>query len=251
MLIAVNLASRPFIDQRPILGGMRLAMVWLAVGAIVLGFALHIVNRKTHEASAHLRSVEGDIANVARVEQGYVMMMNRPENTRIQQDTRNLNDLFNQKAFSWTLVMEDLETALPAGVKVTEIEPILTKDGHITLHLRVLGPRDRGIEVIQNMEHSRCFLSPRIVSESSDATSGPNQKLGPVTSSTATNFDLLAEFNVDSADEFIQAGHTTDSASYSASPQTPGASYFGQSHPPKDKIGGAIAHEQVITGVLQ
>ncbi|MDR3734989.1 MAG: hypothetical protein P4L10_05550 [Acidobacteriaceae bacterium] len=251
MLIAVNLASRPFIDQRPILKGMRLAMIWLAVGAIVLGLVLHTVYRKAHETSAHLRSVEVEIANVVREKQSYVVMMNRPENTRIRLDTKNLNDLFNQKAFSWTLVMEDLETALPAGVKVTEIEPILTKDGHITLHLRVLGPRDRGIEVIENMERSRCFLFPRIVSESADAPAGPNQKAEPVTSSMATNFDLLAEFNVDSANELTQPGHITDSASSSSNPQTPGASDFGQSHPPKDRIGGAIAHEQIITGVLQ
>ncbi len=250
MLIAVNLASRPYIDQRPILRAMRLAMVWLAACALVLGVALYFVSRKAHETSAHLRTVDGEIANVVREEQAYVLMMNRPENTRIQVDTKNLNDLFNQKVFSWTLVMEDLETALPAEVKVTEIEPILTKDGHITLHLRVLGPRDRGIEVIQNMEHSRYFLLPRIVSESSDATAGPSQKAA-VTSSTDTNFDLLAEFNVDAADEYTPVGHTTDSVSSSASLQAPGAPYLGQSPPQKDRLGGAIAPEHTITGVLQ
>ncbi len=251
MLIALNLASRPFIDQRPILKGMRSAMVVLTVVAIVLGLVLRVISRNAHETNAHLRSVDREIANVVSEQQGYVVMMSRPENMRIQLDTRNLNELFNQKAFSWTLVMEDLETALPAGVKVTEIEPILTKDGHITLHMRVLGPRDRGIELIQNMEHSRCFLLPRIVAESADTPAGPNQKVEPVTSSTATNFDLLAEYNVDSADEFTPVGPTTVSASPSASLQAPGESYFGQSHPPKNGIVSSIAHEQIVTGVLQ
>ena len=36
--------------------------------------------------------------------------------------------------------MEDLETVLPGGVQVTTLEPTRDKDGHITLHLRVLGP---------------------------------------------------------------------------------------------------------------
>ena len=53
---------------------------------------------------------------------------------------RILNELFDEKAFSWTLAMEAMETVLPAGVQVTSIEPIRAKDGHITVHLRVLGP---------------------------------------------------------------------------------------------------------------
>ena len=251
MLIAVNLASRPFTDQRPILKGMRIAMVVLTVAAIALGLVLRVVNRKAHETIAHLQSVDGGIANVAREQQGYVVMMSRPENARIQLETRNLNELFNQKAFSWTLVMEDLETVLPASVKVTEIEPILTKDGHITLHMRVLGPRDRGIEVVQNMEHSRCFRLPRIVAESTDAPAGPTQKVEPATTSTSTNFDLLAEYNVDSADEFTPIGRTTISAESSASPQAPSKSYFGQSHPPNVGTAGTVAREQIVTGVLQ
>ena len=72
----------------------------------------------------------------------------------------NLNQLFDEKAFSWTLAMEDLETVLPGGVQVTTLEPVRDKDGHITLHLRVLGPRDRAIELVQNLEHSKRFLQP-------------------------------------------------------------------------------------------
>ena len=251
MMIALNLASRPFTDLRPILRSMRIAMGVLAVAAIVLGLVLRVVNRKAHEAQAHLRSVDGEIASIMREQQSYVVMMSRPENARIQFETKNLNGLFNQKAFSWTLVMEDLETALPAGVKVTEIEPILTKDGHITLHMRVLGPRDREIELIQNMEHSKCFLSPRIVAESADAPAGPNQKFEPVTSSTAMNFDLLAEYNADSADEFNVFRQAPISAEPSASLQAPGGPFSGQSHPTETQNANLIDHQHSFTGVLQ
>jgi len=55
--------------------------------------------------------------------------------------------------------MEDLETVLPGGVQVTTLEPTRDKDGHITLHLRVVGPRDLSIRLVENLEHSRRFLS--------------------------------------------------------------------------------------------
>jgi type IV pilus assembly protein PilN len=106
-----------------------------------------------------------------------------------------LNQLFDEKAFSWTLAMEDLETVLPGGVQVSTIEPVRAKDGHITLHLRVAGPRDRAVELVSNLEHSKRFLLPRIVGENSESSGGPNQRMEPVSASNRFNFDLLAEYN--------------------------------------------------------
>jgi type IV pilus assembly protein PilN len=251
MKIDLNLASRPFTDLRPILRMMRIAMGVVAVGVVVLGFVLRVVNNKAREASAHLQLVDTEIANMAREQQGYLSMMSRPENTQIQVETKNLNELFNQKAFSWTLVMEDLETALPAGVKVTEIEPILAKDGRITLHMRVLGPRDKGIELIQNMEHSRCFLLPRIVAESVDSQGGPNQIAEKAAYATASNFDLLADYNADSADQFPALGHAPAAAEPLADLQAPGEPTFKQRHSLDARISSSNGNQQPITGVIQ
>ena len=85
--------------------------------------------------------------------------MRQPENAQVLAQAEALNQLFDEKAFSWTLAMEDLETVLPGGVQVTSIEPTRDKDGHITLHLRVLGPRDRAIELVANLEHSQALSS--------------------------------------------------------------------------------------------
>jgi type IV pilus assembly protein PilN len=91
----------------------------------------------------------------------------------------SLNQLFDEKAFSWTLAMEAMETVLPGGVQVTSIEPMRDKDGHITVHVRVVGPRDRSDDLVRNLEHSRRFLEPRIVGETAESTNGPLQRQGP------------------------------------------------------------------------
>ncbi len=251
MLIALNLATRPFTDLRSAFRFMRIAMGVLAVVAVALGFVLYSIHRKAHEAHARIQKLDGEIANILREQQSYQAMMNRPENAWIQVKTEDLNQLFNQKAFSWTLVMEDLETVLPPGVKVTVIEPILAKDGHITLHVRVLGPRDKGIGLVQNLEHSRCFLQPRIVAESTDTGNDPNQKLGPVTASTPTDFDLLSEYNPDSAEEFTPVNHAPILAEPSAGLQVPGEASFGQSRPPNKSAASSIAHLQYSAGGMQ
>jgi len=251
MFISLNLASRPFSDQRPTLVRMRIAMSALVLAAVVLGLVLRVVHRKAVEAHTHLHSLDGEIANILREQQGYQFMMSETENARTQVETRNLNQLFNQKAFSWTLVMVNLETVLPSGVRVTAIEPLVSKTGHILLHLRVFGPRDRSIDLVQNLEHSKCFLQPRIVTESTDTSMGNNDKLGPVSMSTPTNFDLLADYNSDSADQFTPVESTPDPPAASPNPPSPTAASLGKRRPALSAIASPIARQQARAGGLQ
>ena len=194
MRISLNLATKPFADLAPLLKRLRIAIAALAVAAIALGFGVYSLDQKAQRARDHEHAVEAQIARVNRERQGYQAMMRRPENAAVLAQAENLNQLFDEKAFSWTLAMEDLETVLPGGVQVTTLEPVRDKDGNITLHLRVLGPRDRAIQMVENLEHSRRFLSPRIAGESSESTVGPNQRVEPVSASNRVNFDVLADY---------------------------------------------------------
>ena len=195
MRIALNLASRPFADLGPAIKRLRIAMGALALVSIGLGLGLHTFDRKAEEARARDHSLDGQIAGITQERQGYRNLMAQPANAQLLDHVGTLNRLFDEKAFSWTLAMEDLETVLPGGVQVSTIEPARAKDGHIFLHLRVNGPRDRAVELVRNLEHSRRFLLPRIVGENAESTGGPGQRLEPVSASNRVDFDLLAEYN--------------------------------------------------------
>ncbi len=201
MRVQINLATRPFADLGPALKRLRIAMGVLALIAIALGLGLRAFHQKAEAARARDHSLDGQIARITQERQGYQAMMRKPENAEVLAQAEALNKLFDEKAFSWTLAMEDLETVLPGGVQVTSIEPNRDKDGHITLHLRVLGPRDRAIELVSNLEHSRHFIEPRIVGESSESSGAPGERLEPVSASNRVNFDLLAEYNPVSAND--------------------------------------------------
>ena len=93
-------------------------------------------------------------------------------------------------------------TVLPAGVQVTSIEPMRAKDGHITVHLRVVGPRDRAVDLVANLEHSRRFLEPRIVGENAESsTTARCSARSPISASNRFDFDLLAEYNPPTPEE--------------------------------------------------
>ncbi len=84
------------------------------------------------------------IANEAR--------MRQPQNKAVLDRAQFLNQLFAKKSFSWTAVMMDLENVLPAGVQVTSIEPLISKEGEVSIRLRVSGDRDRAVELVRNLE---------------------------------------------------------------------------------------------------
>ncbi|HEY1984344.1 MAG TPA: fimbrial assembly protein [Terracidiphilus sp.] len=195
MKISINLATRPFADIGPMVKRLRIAMASLAVVSIGLGLGLYFLHNKADAARARDHSLDGQISQIRHEREGYEALMKQPDNAQILTEAANLNRLFDEKAFSWTLGMEDLETVLPGGVQVTTLEPIRDKQGLITLRLRVIGPRDKAVSLVQNLEHSRHFLMPRIVTESSENSGMPGEKLEPISASNKVNFDVLADYN--------------------------------------------------------
>ncbi len=195
MQITLNLATRPYADLRPAIKRLRIAMAVLAVVAIGLTLGLRALHQKAEVARATEQSVQARIDAINRERQGYQELMQQPPNALLLSQVAALNQLFDEKTFSWTLAMEDLETVLPGGVQVTSLEPVRDKTGNITLHLRVVGPRDRAVDLVENLERSKYFLRPSIVGESTESTGGPVERLQPVSASTRVNFDLLADYN--------------------------------------------------------
>ncbi|HVN94554.1 MAG TPA: hypothetical protein VMT38_12705 [Terracidiphilus sp.] len=195
MRITLNLATRPYANLGPALKRLRIAMGALAVLCLLFLLGLHLFDRQARASLALEHSLDGRIAKVQNERTAAMVMMRRPENARVVTQAEALNQLFDAKAFSWTLAMEAMETVLPAGVQVTAIEPIRAPDGHITVHVRVVGPRDKADELVANLERSRRFLQPRIVGENAESSNNPQQHQEPISISNRFDFDLLADYN--------------------------------------------------------
>jgi type IV pilus assembly protein PilN len=194
MRITLNLASKPFIEFRPLYARLRWWMAILLLAWVPLWLLLKTEQRKAALANARLQGVEAKIRQLQNQQNSYQAMMRQPQNEAVLIQAAFLNQLFARKAFSWTAVMMDLETVLPAGVQVMNIDPVTDKAGNVTIRLRVNGQRDRAVELVRNLEHSHRFLEPRLASESAD-TSANQSNLQPASATTNVNFDILADYN--------------------------------------------------------
>jgi type IV pilus assembly protein PilN len=195
MLVSVNLANRPFVELRPLFARLRLAMGVLAVLAIGLGFALHSLKAKASVARARMDRLKAETYKYQHERQVNEARMHQPQNTAVLERSQFLNAVFAWKSFSWTAVMMDLEKVLPTGVQVTSIEPNITKEGDVTIRLRVSGDRDRAVQLVRNLETSQRFLSPRLSSEQAQTQEANRSVNAAATVPGAVQFEILSGYN--------------------------------------------------------
>jgi type IV pilus assembly protein PilN len=168
MRVTLNLASHPYVELRPLYQRLR---------ANTIESAITQAHNERQQAEASMR---------------------QPKNAAVLAQSQFLNNLFLHKSFSWTAVMMDLEQVLPPNVQVLNIDPVVAKDGSVTIHMRVAGPRDKAVTLVRNLEHSHRFLTPRIVGEtaqSQNQNGRPSANFEPVSETSGVNFDVLAEYN--------------------------------------------------------
>jgi type IV pilus assembly protein PilN len=195
MRVTLNLASHPYVELRPLYQRLRVVALLLLVTAAVFWWVLRSEQQKAAAAQAHAGSIDSAITRTHNERQQAEASMRQPQNAAVLGQAQFLNNLFLHKSFSWTAVMMDLEQVLPAGVQVLNIDPVPAKDGSVTIHMRVAGPRDKAVALVRNLEHSRRFLTPRIVGETAQQNQNGRPNLEPVNDTNAVNFDVLAEYN--------------------------------------------------------
>lgn len=195
MRISVNLATRPFVELRPLFARLRLAMVVLAAVAVGLGFWLHALNGRGRVAQAQMDSLKAKTLQFQQDRQANEARMRQPQNMAVLERSQFLNTLFARKSFSWTAVMMDLEKVLPMGVQVTSIEPVITKEGDVNIRLRVSGERDRAVQLVRNLETSQRFVSPRLANEAAQKQGSQGGGAMQATMPGAVEFDILSGYN--------------------------------------------------------
>ena len=181
MRITLNLATRPFADLGPAIKRLRIAHGGAGRGRYRPGpgpARLPPEGRGSPRPRPFAGRPRSPRINQER--QGYQEMMRQPANAQLLTQAEALNQLFDEKAFSWTLAMEDLETVLPGGVQVYHHRTGARQGRpHQPAFARDWPPRPHRRSG-ENLEHSKRFLLPRIVGENSESSGGPNQRLEPV-----------------------------------------------------------------------
>jgi hypothetical protein len=144
-MLRTNLSTRPFYNARAVRAGL------LAVGVLAAGLTLFNGIQLVRLTSS--RSTLGASESSARREAARL----RGEATRIRSQinqeeleivaaaAREANTLIDKRAFSWTDLLAQLETTLPADVRVLAVQPKL-EDGAFLVTMTVEGRRAEDVD---------------------------------------------------------------------------------------------------------
>lgn len=166
MRININLASQKYEDAGEFY--IRWGTALVLVIAMTLGlafFAWHSYQRNA-DARKRIDQLHEKIATLDQERAHAEAVLNRPENQDVRDQSRFWNDIIDQKVFSWTRLLSDMEKIMPARAYLETIRPTITADKRLQLHLTVAGEKVEDVqELVKKMEHSDHFRSSEIVAE--------------------------------------------------------------------------------------
>lgn len=164
-MITPNLASRPFLNTRPV-WLIAIAAGILAVILVAANLRLYLVtNRSVDDELARYDELElqsGDLESAVRGDME--VLKGVPwRSLRARVDATNL--VLREHAFSWLRLLDDIERVMPYDVRLTKIVPSVTSSGVIISFDVVALNRDAMLDFLDNLVADPRFFDPTPASE--------------------------------------------------------------------------------------
>jgi hypothetical protein len=164
--IHLNLAARPYRDYRPV---YAVVVVVSLLTAFLMLNNIDTYYRYVHET----RNTRGKIADLERQtdhERQRADMVERRLRTLdlklLDDQTRFVNAKLRERSFSWSVLLDKLETILPRDVRILSIAPSVAPEGVVGLSISFESKASDGlIRILNNMHGDPQFANPFPTSE--------------------------------------------------------------------------------------
>ena len=166
MRLNINLATRPYEDAREFWTRWGAAVGVLALCTVaLLGWTLHSWIEAGRDRK-NIAQLEQMISGRDRERTQAQTFLEMASNRSTREQSQFLNGLIHRKAFSWTLVFEDLEQVMPPNLHVVSLKPEFNDQNEMLLDMKVVGDnRAAAVELVHRMEGSSRFQHAQLVAE--------------------------------------------------------------------------------------
>jgi Tfp pilus assembly protein PilN len=165
-VIRTNLSTRPFYNERAV-------HLWLLIGAVLVAAAtlLNVTTglRYRQGDSESARQADADEKRSVELRQQIVKLRGSIDPRQIDAASaaaRQANELIDRRTFSWTELLNRLETTLPDEAHIVAVRPKLDRASGIVLTLNVVARDvDDVNQFMENLEETGAFKNPRPTTE--------------------------------------------------------------------------------------
>lgn len=156
----LNLASRPYRDYRPVYAvvvAMSLITAFLMLNNVETYYRY---TRDTHSTRSKIASIEAQTQREREREQSVQQRIKGLDLRRLSAQTRFVNAKLAERAFSWSTLLDELESVLVDDVRLVSVAPAFA-EGSIQLSLEFVSKSADGmIKTINRMNADPQFRNP-------------------------------------------------------------------------------------------
>lgn len=172
--VTMNLAQQPFLNRRvPLLVGG--ALLGLALAATAVNVALFFLRGREYRAlQVEQKSQQARVIELESALATDRARLEGSEASRYAEEARFVETLFARKRFSWTGMLNHLESVKPFGVMFSEVGPKVDDSGTVELRLRgSANHREEMLKLEQNLLQDPHFRDPQLTDEKPAQGGGP------------------------------------------------------------------------------
>jgi Tfp pilus assembly protein PilN len=168
-MLRTNLSTRPFYNERLVFVALAAVALLVAVLTVFNGVRLAALTRQDRALAGQTKATEEQVLRLrqqaARARSG----IDREQLGAVVAAAREANALIDQRTFSWTDLLNRLETTLPPDVRIESIAPLQRKDGPLEVRVVVLARRAEDVDAFaEQLEANGGFR--RVVSQTEVTT---------------------------------------------------------------------------------
>ncbi len=157
----LNLASRPYRDYRPVYAVvvvMSLIAAFLMLNNVETYYRY---TRETHSTRTKIASIEAQTVKEREREAAVQQRIKGLDLARLAAQTKFVNTKLAERAFSWSALLDELESVLADDVRLLAVAPRFAPDGNIILSLDFVSKSADGmIKTINRMHADPQFRNP-------------------------------------------------------------------------------------------
>ena len=172
-MLRTNLATRPFYNDR--LVRTLLALIAMAAFALTAFNVFEVIRLQARTSEARQTIAQNDAqARALRAKAADVRRsVDAVQLERVQAAAREANALIDRRTFSWTELLNQFQTTLPADVRIGGVIPQLDSNGRRLVQVTVFSRRVEDLETFMDaLEKTGMFsdVLPRSDSPEADGT---------------------------------------------------------------------------------
>ena len=157
----LNLASHPYRDYRPVYAVvvvMSLIAAFLMLNNVETYYRY---TRETHSTRTKIASIEAQTAKEREREAAVQQRIKGLDLSRLGAQTKFVNTKLAERAFSWSALLDELESVLDDDVRLLAVAPQFSADDKIRLSLEFVSKTADGmIKTINRMHADPQFRNP-------------------------------------------------------------------------------------------